>query len=341
MKVLNLVKNDDPEAPSSARLELVEKDIPEPGPGQVLIKMEAASCNPSDLYYMRGEYGVPPDYGCAAGLEGAGIVVKAGRGLIGWRLRGKRVACVRTRGGDGVWAEYFLTDAKSCLPINKAIPAEQAATFLVNPITALGLLERARALGSSGVIQNAAASQVGRMVIRLAKTMTMPVISVVRREEQKELLLGIGAAHVLVTSAPSYEEELRNLAKELKIQVLLDAVAGTETARTLMCMPNRSTAIVYGVLSRQADDPYGGSYPAGNMIFAGARVEGYWLVTDMARLGALGILKRSRKLQKMFAAGELKTAIQSRSSLEDYPAAIDHYAQNMSAGKAILVFDDG
>ena len=337
MKALIAKENTDPEAPPSARLELAEKERPTPGHGEVLIKIEAATCNPSDLHYLKGEYGVPPEWGTAAGFEGAGIVAEAGGGFLAGRLRGKRVA-VASAEGEGVWAEYLLADAKTCMPINKDIPAEQAATFIVNPFTAFGLLDRAAALGSKSVIVNAAASQVGRLVIRMAKPRNMNVLAIVRRQEQRQALQDLGAENVLLSSDPDFEEQLQAAAGEVKARVAFDCIAGPATAQLLTAMPTHSTAIVYGRLHRDQDDIYGGRYPVGHMIFAGDRVEGFWLSYEIKRLGVWRLLRRSKEIQKMFRDGLIRTEIQSRSAIGDFPAAIDAYASNMSAGKAILQF---
>lgn len=340
MKALIARSVEDADAPPSARLELTERPVPQPAHGKVLVRMEAASANPSDLLYLKGEYGVPPAFGKTAGFEGCGRVVKSGGGIAGWWLGGKRVACVNT-GGDGVWAEYVTLPASSCLPIPDDIPADQAATLVINPYTAMGLLDRAEKLGSRAIIMNAAASQLGKLVLPLAHDRGIRMIAVVRQEEQKKTLQDMGAEHVLVTADPDYATQLSALARELKARVFLDAVAGPETAKTLQAMPGRSTAIVYGRLHKDPDDPWGGRYPVGDMIFRGARIEGYWLTYDMRRLGLLGILRRARRIAGLFRNGGLKTTVQSTSSLADYPAALDRYAENMSAGKPILMLGDG
>ncbi len=337
MKALIAKENPDPEAPPSARLELVDKDQPAPGPGEVLVKIEAATCNPSDLHYLKGEYGVPPEWGKAAGFEGAGMIIESGGGFFAGQLKGRRVA-VASAEGEGVWAEYLLANAKTCMPINKEIPPEQASTFIVNPFTAFGLLDRAVALGSQTVIVNAAAGQVGRLVIRMAKPRKIGVIAIVRREEQKRALVAIGAEQVFLSTDPDFEKQLHTAAHEKKARVAFDCIAGPATAQLLTAMPTHSTVIVYGRLDRSPDDVYGGRYPVGHMIFAGDRIEGFWLSYDLKRLGVWRLLRRSKELQSMFRQGLIKTEIQSRSAIENFPAAVDAYASNMSAGKAILQF---
>lgn len=338
MKALNAVRVDDMEAPPSTRVELVEKDIPQPRPGEVLIRVEASPCNPSDLMYLMGLYGIPPRYGMAAGFEGCGIVEKSGGGFFAGLLKGKRVAFAGGGEGDGCWAEYFIASSMGCMPIDKTIPAEQASTFIVNPFTAFGLLDRAKELGAKAIIQNAAASQVGRLVIRIAKLRGIPIISTVRRQEQKETLEAIGAEHVLITEDAGFDAALKGLAKSLNARVLFDCVSGKDTARILIAMPNRSTAIVYGGLSVDRSDPYGGRYPLGALIFSGAKIEGFWLSKALPALGLRRIMSRSKEIQRLLKSGALETSIRSVTGIEDYPAAMDAYAAQMSGGKVILKF---
>ena len=194
------------------------------------------------------------------------------------------------------------------------------------------------ALGSQTVIVNAAAGQVGRLVIRMAKPRKIGVIAIVRREEQRRALVAIGAEQVFLSTDPDFEKQLHTAANEKKARVAFDCIAGPATAQLLTAMPTHSTVIVYGRLDRSPDDVYGGRYPVGHMIFADDRIEGFWLSYEIKRLGVWRLLRRSKEIQKMFRDGLVRTEIQSRSAIEDFPAAIDAYAANMSAGKAILEF---
>mmetsp|Transcript_4568 Transcript_4568/g.3791 ORF Transcript_4568/g.3791 Transcript_4568/m.3791 type:complete len:106 (+) Transcript_4568:202-519(+) len=93
------------------KVEVHQIPIPKPKPGQVLVKMEAAPINPSDLAYVAGKYGIKNDPPFKVGLEGSGKVVENGGGLYGWYLLGKRVACISTASSVGSWAEYMVTMA--------------------------------------------------------------------------------------------------------------------------------------------------------------------------------------------------------------------------------------
>src|SRR4051794_17185656 len=111
--------------------------VPEPGPGEVRVRMIASPVNPSDLLVVRGRYGVLPQLPATPGFEGVGVVEKAGPGLLGRLVLGKRVAAINSNGGN--WAEYAVIPARQAKPVAADIPDDQAASFFVNPATVLAM----------------------------------------------------------------------------------------------------------------------------------------------------------------------------------------------------------
>src|SRR4051794_19470202 len=158
-------------------LELQERPVPELRRGQVLVKIAAAPCNPSDLLLLQGKYGTLKKLPTVPGWEGAGTVVASGGGLLARWLKGKRVACALRADRDGTWAEYFVADANKCIPLKSAIPIEQAASLIINPLTAVGLLDAARRAGHAAAVHTVGASQVGRMMIAMADELNYPLIN--------------------------------------------------------------------------------------------------------------------------------------------------------------------
>ncbi|MCJ8319851.1 MAG: zinc-binding dehydrogenase [Colwellia sp.] len=326
---------DDQDAPSSARISLISKPLPALKKGQVLVKVLAAPVNPSDLVYLLGKYGLPPQDGAFVGFEGCGIVIKANAGLYGKWLQGKRVAISAQPGGDGVWAEYAITRANYCLPVRKELSDEQAATIIVNPCTSVCLVQRAKELGAKAIVINAAASQVGKGVIRYAKMKGIKTIATVRNKKNVSALKALDADHVLVTTDEDYRSKLKIICQQLKATVLLDAVADKETPEILNVMPNNSTAIVYGRLT-ETHDPIGGLFSVADVIFRNAKIEGFWLAKYIGDSKPWQVLSLSRKVQKLFAQGIFHTDIYASVGFDDFSVAIDHYANNKSDGKVIL-----
>lgn len=248
-------------------------------------------------------------------------------------LKGKRVACHAADRSivGGTWAEYLVTPAHACVPLRKEVDTEQGATMLVNPLTAWALVDEARREGHSAIVQTAAASALGRMVVRLAAKAGIQVINIVRRTEQADLLRAMGAEHVMNSSDAEFDAKLRELCKQLNASLGLDAVAGEMTARVLRAQPKGSRMLVYGALSLSPSqiDP-------GSLVFEGKRVEGFWLSQWLRHKSMLGRFRMARKVQRMLA-NELKTEFQARFSLEEAPRALQQYATNMTAGKVLLV----
>ncbi len=320
---------------SSERLQLIDKAIPSLNHGEVLIKVIAAPVNPSDLVYLMGKYGVPPKDGNYAGFEGCGIVVKANAGIYGRWLQGKRVAFFATPGNDGSWAKYIITNPAYCIPLRKDLTDEQAATLVVNPCTSVCLVERARELNAKAIVLNAAASQVGKGVIRYARQVGVKTIATVRSESNKQKLLELGADAVLNTNDEDFTESLKALAKEMRATVFLDAVADEETALISKLLPAGSTAIVYGRLT-ETHDPIGGKYSVADVIFRDVRIEGFWLSTYVRKAGPIKTLLLTRKVQKLFAEGIFNTDLYGSFGFNEFLTAIDHYAEHKSDGKVIL-----
>jgi NADPH:quinone reductase len=312
-------------------LVVAEKPVPRPGDGQVLVRVAAAPVNPSDLSFLRGTYGHTKRLPVVPGFEGSGEVVAAGGGLLARFLLGRRVACAAPTDGDGTWAEFMLAEASHCIPLRKATDTEQAATMIVNPFTAWALMGLAKSLRAEAVVQTAAASALGRMIVRLAVGRGVHIVNVVRRAEQIELLQNEGAGYVLNSGGDDFDERLRELCTRLRASVAFDSVAGETTGRVLRAMPAGGTAIVYGALSQQGCllDPR-------SLIFEGKSVRGFWLSDWLRRQSALRKFLVSGRIQELLK-GELKTEIRARLPLSSAVEGLREYEREMTGGKIIFV----
>jgi NADPH2:quinone reductase len=306
--------------------------VPRPGPGQVLVRVAASPINPSDVAFIRGLYGFKKPLPAISGFEGSGTVVESGGGMMGRWLKGRRVACYTADPNipGGMWAEFAVTSAKACVPLRKDVELEQAATMLVNPMTAWGMMHEARSGGHRAVVQTAAASALGRMVIRLGKRFSVATINVVRRAEQVKLLGDMGAEHVLDSSEPGFDGDLRDLCQRLGATIGFDAVAGEVSGRVLRAQPRGARLLVYGALSLQAAqaDP-------GSLIFEQKHLEGFLITAWLRKRNMLGQLGIARQVQKLLAS-DLRTEIRARYCLEEVAHALREYAANMTSGKVLL-----
>ncbi|EQA45855.1 oxidoreductase, zinc-binding dehydrogenase family protein [Leptospira broomii serovar Hurstbridge str. 5399] len=312
------------------RAKIVEKEVKPLKKGDVLIKIHSGSINPSDLMFMRGLYGIKKKLPVVPGFEGSGIVVASGGGWRANSLVGKAVACTAPGKGDGTYAEYMVTDGFSCIPLNKDTTLEQGACLFVNPITALALTEQIVREKNKAFVQTAAASALGRMVLRLSVKKGIPGIHIVRRKEQMELLKSLGAEHILDSSSSNFERELRVLSGKLGATILLDAVAGELTGKVLAAMPYGSKCVVYGALS---EEPI--SFHAGLGIFQDKKIEGFWLSSWLPAQSLWRLWKITSEVRSLLGK-EFQTDIASRIPLKDSDKAIEEYAQNMTRGKVLI-----
>jgi len=230
------------------RLELIEAPVRPPGPGEVVVRVEAAPINPSDLALLVGpadlsrarlEGGAErpvltaplPDGALArlaarvgqpmpAGNEGAGVVVAAGEGAQD--LLGRRVAAL----GGAMYAQYVTLRVADCLPLPHGATSAEGASSFVNPLTALAMVETMRLEGHSGLVHTAAASNLGQMLVRICQADGVPLVNIVRRPEQAELLRGLGAAHVCDSSAPDFRERLIEALRATGATLAFDAIGG-------------------------------------------------------------------------------------------------------------------
>jgi NADPH:quinone reductase len=311
-------------------LRVVERPVPKPGPNQVLIKVAASPINPSDLAFLEGRYGFDKPAPVVPGIEGAGTVVATGGGLMGRFLLGKRVACVASAQGDGVWAEYMLTTANYAFPLGDSVELEQGAMSIANPLTALAFMEIAQKGGHKTIVNTAAASALGQMIQRQAKSEGILVINVVRRQEQVELLKQQGATIVLNSSDTDFDKQLKEACHQHQAHLAFDAIAGKMTMQLLDALPNNSRVTVYGGLSMQPSEVW-----ATHFIFQGKSVDGFWLTPWMARKNFLQSLLFWQKSQKLMNSA-LKTHIRARYPLQDAQKAVLDYQKQMTGGKVLI-----
>jgi len=238
--------------------ELAERDIPEPKPGQYLIKIEAAVINPSDTLMMSGNYLGNTVLPKIPGFEGCGTVVSAGPG-VPTSLLGKRVGCLPDGSVSGTYSEYVTSWAPTCIEMPKDLDFEEGAGFFVNPMTVLLLVDRLVELNCKAVIINAASSYCGKMLIKLCAKKEITVISTVRREETAEIIRNeLKQEHVVNTGKEGYKAELKAICDSVKPTVCIDSIGGDTTGEMLSYMGFGSTLIALGLLSGK---PYGNISP--------------------------------------------------------------------------------
>jgi NADPH:quinone reductase len=305
-------------------------DVPTPGPGEVLVRMEAAPINPSDLSMLQGTYNTKPNYPFVPGLEGCGVVVAVGSGLLPRLRLNQRVACSPMPGGHGTWAQYIVTKATRCIPLKKHVSQEQGATLLVNPMTALALMDVAKQGKHQAVVNNAAGSALGKMLIRLAIRFEIPLINVVRRNEQVQELQQFGGRYVLNSSLPNFDQTLKDLAHELNATLFLDAVGGAATSSFIQASPKGSAILLYANLS---EEPF--QVEPRRILQENKTITGFSLGNYTAQKSIFQLLSLTRQVQK-YVGNELKTQVAANYSLAEINQALEQYKSHMSQGKVLI-----
>ncbi|MBA4339560.1 zinc-binding dehydrogenase [Hyphomonas sp.] len=245
-------------ASGELEISLAEVAVPEPGPDDVIIRVEATPINPSDLGLLVGgadmstavQSGtkdrpvitakVPApamramaarmDQSMPVGNEGAGVVVKAGSSPAAQALLGKMVAGL----GGEMYAQYRMLNVAQCLPLPDGTSAKDGASCFVNPLTALSFVETMRMQGRTGIVHTAAASNLGQMLVKICQKDNVPLVNIVRSKAQADLLKGLGAKFIVDSSSPNFMEELITALAETKTTLGFDAIGGGPLAGQLL-----------------------------------------------------------------------------------------------------------
>jgi NADPH2:quinone reductase len=335
LQLRSLVKNT-----GDLEVSLTRVPIPVPAANEVLVRVEAAPVNPSDLGLLfagadmtkasqRGTKDQPlvaarvPDAALKSmtarfdasmplGNEGAGVVVEAGTSEAAQALLGKTVAVL----GGAMYSQY------RCVPLEQTLvlpagttPAEGASCF-VNPLTALGMVETMRTEGHTALVHTAAASNLGQMLNRICLKDHIALVNIVRSGGQVDLLRAMGAAHVCNSSSPTFMQDLIEALSATGATIAFDAIGGGKLAgQILMCMEaallKKATQYSrYGSATHKQVYVYGGLGQGPielNRNFGMAWGVGGWLVTPF--LQKIGPAATQRLKQRV--ASELKTTFAS------------------------------
>jgi NADPH:quinone reductase-like Zn-dependent oxidoreductase len=310
-------------------VELVERPVPTPKRGQVLVHMRAAPINPNDLMFLAGVYEVKKPLGAIAGFEGTGTVVATGGGAIARFMLGREVACA-AGDGDGTWAEYTCADAVRCAPLAKTTDPQQAAMLLTNPLTASVLVQTARRAGHRAFVQNAAAGALGKMMVRLCARERLPLVNIVRRPEQAAALRALGAEHVIVSTDPGAGDALRALCDRLGVRFGFDAVAGEATDQLARAIGIAGTILVYGMLSGKPCQ-----IDADTLVFRRLHVEGFTMYAWLEHTSLVGKLRTLGAAQRRLGH-ELRSEIRATKPLAEFADALVLARGATSDGKVLL-----
>ncbi|MBV9562364.1 MAG: zinc-binding dehydrogenase [Bradyrhizobium sp.] len=349
---------------------LEEFDVPEPAANELVVQIDAAPINPSDMIIMFG----PADLSTVrvektasgptvmasiprmrlpavagrigqalpVGNEGAGFVVKAGsdhEGLVG--------RAVAFRSSFGTYAQYRVIAASECMILPDGLNPKQAASAFINPLTVLGMVESMKLEGHRALVHTAAASNVGQMLNRLCLKDGIDLVNIVRSEEQAQSLRGLGATHVVNSASSGFDEELMAALEDTGATIAFDAIGGGTMASRILAGMERVQSRKLTSYSRYGSPTHRQVYIYGILDPEPTRIDrsvgtawsvGGWLMTWFCeRIGA----EATQRLRDRVRS-ELTTTFASdyaaEISLSDLlsPALITSYLKRATGQKYLL-----
>jgi NADPH:quinone reductase-like Zn-dependent oxidoreductase len=278
---------------------------------------------------IRGQYGRQPNLPAVPGYEGVGIV-EAGSGFLARRVMGRRVAVLNSGGGN--WAEHVVVPARQAVPVPADLSHEQAATFFVNPASALVMTRYVlRIPRGAWLLQTAAGSALGRMVIRLGRLDGFHTINVVRRRAQADELLRAGGDQVICTADEPLYQRVMDITRGTGVPFAIDPVGGDTATESLRSLGRHGRMLLYGTLAGEPIriDPR-------VMLVGEKRVDGFWLSEWVRDQGVLTMLLLFRRIGKLLRGGALVSEIGTTFGLDNIQTAVGQAEQVARQGKVLL-----
>jgi NADPH:quinone reductase-like Zn-dependent oxidoreductase len=321
-------------------LSLAHVETPDPGPDEIVVRVEATPINPSDLGLLLGPADVSTakasgskdapvitatvpdrflkavaariDQPMPVGNEGAGTVVKAGSSPAAQALMGKTVAML----GGAMYATYRTLKAADVLPLPADATAADGASCFVNPLTALGMTETMRREGHTALVHTAAASNLGQMLNRICLKDGIGLVNIVRSVDQEALLRGIGAKHVVNSTSPNFMSDLVEALSATGATLAFDAIGGGKLASQILTAMEQAAVAKMTSYSRYGSTVHKQVYIYGALDTGPTELQrnygliwglGGWLLTPF--LQKIGPAETNRLRQRVLA--ELKTTFAS------------------------------
>ncbi len=295
-----------------------EVSLPEVGPDQVLIKLLAASINPSDFGMIMGSYGRKKELPAVAGREGVGEIMEVGKNVN--HLNPGQ--WVQFPDALGTWQEACVTDAEGLKVLPEGLPLEMAATLFINPPTAWRLLHDFVELKSGDwIIQNAANSAVGIFVIQLAKKLGVKTLNIVRRKELESELKEQGADAVF-TEEDDYWKSIDDITGGKEINLALNSVGGESAINLIKALSPGGTHVTFGAMSFDSI-----RFPTRQLIFDEIKLTGFWVDGWMRSHSKEEVDFMFEEIYALIKEGTFSTIVEKWYSLSAFKEALEHAAK--------------
>lgn len=308
-------------------------DVTTVPPGYARVRMLLSPINPSDLLKVRGVYGALPHLPAVPGFEGVGVVEEVkhffARSILGVKP-GRRVVVLNQETGN--WQEKVLVRALRLFPVPDGISDEDAAGFFVNPATAWVMTrEVLRVPAGAWLLQSAAGSAVGKMVIKLGKKLGFRTINLVRRAETAETLRKLGAEEIIDTSRDKVVDRVKSITGGEGVEYALDPVGGETTSQVIECLGKGGRLLLYGSLDMSASH-----FHSRHIIQNGVHIEGFSLPAWSATKRPLQMLSLLKEVGRQIRDGTLTADVAQIFPLDQVQAAVQAAETPGRQGKILL-----
>ncbi|WP_439879656.1 quinone oxidoreductase family protein [Pontibacter sp. MBLB2868] len=299
--------------------------LPEVSPQEVLVKVLASPINPADVMFIQGKYRQQAVFPQIAGLEAAGIVVKAGGSAA---VQTGSLVAFRTK---GCWAEYVQVPVDKLYALPPSFPVQKACQFALNPVTAWALLYEAKVAENDWLLVTAGSSTVARIMIQLARAKGVRVIAAIRGLNEREELMRLGAAAVVDVLDAKWPDTVLRLTENKGVTAALDAVGGGVGAGIYACVGTGGIVLLYGLLS-----PDKVQYHNADIIMKLLTVKGFGLDNWLCKLPADVKASMEHELIHTLAAASFRLEVGATFPFAQYREAFEAMCSGLFSGKILF-----
>lgn len=305
-------------------LAVEETERPEPGPGQVLVRMVLSPVHNHDLMTIAGQYGFKPDLPAVPGTEAVGVVEALGQGVTHLQV-GQRVA----GGASSTWAEYYLAEGARLVPVPDSVDDATACQLVSMPLSAKMLLDTLGVGPGQWIALNAANGAVGKLVAQYGAALGIKVLGLVRRRETLAELAAIGFDTVVATETEGWQDKVRDMTGGAPILRGVESLGGDGAAQLLSILADGAELISFGAMTGR---PL--KISAGDLLFRGVAVKGFWGANPPVKPERIGQLLG--ELISDAATGKLKMQIEASYPLADVSRAVAASGEPGRKGKVAI-----
>lgn len=304
-----------------------ERPMPEPGPGEIRVRMTLSPIHNHDLWTIRGSYGVKPDLPAVGGTEAAGVVDALGEGVTNLSV-GQRIMA---SGLTEAWAEYFVMKAPRAIALPDAVSDELGCQLVAMPISAMMALDDFGVKPGEWLLQNAATGAVGKTIAMICQARGINVINVVRRDAGVGELEALGISNNVSTQDPGWMDKVKMFAGSDPILYAIDSVGGKESGQLMSLLGEGATLMSFGTMS-------GGNMEisSGDLIFKQAKVVGFWGAKRSGKTSREDLARMIAELLTLAANGQLNLPVEDIYGLADGAKAAAASMEPGRKGKVLI-----